>query len=254
MTVAARSMAWDVADDVYEVVPPAPPLRPFVENLWVHHVPAHSTDLRLLPDGRMNLIWTRTSGVMISGPQSRWFDRPVAAPTVAFGVRFWPGAAPTLLRVAAAELVDGRALLDDVDRTLADRIDRRLGEVEYDDQAFDVLNEELVRRLDLSRRVDPAVSEAVALLGEQRVAVAEVADRVYVSERQLQRRFVEHVGYGPKTLQRILRLQDVIDRLKEGTTIAAAAASAGYADQSHLFRESRRLAGLTPGALAEYRH
>ena len=254
MTVAVRSIASDVTNDVYEVVPPAPPLRPFVENLWVHHVPAAAGDVRLLPDGRMNLVWTSSSGVMVSGPQSRWFDRPVSAPTVAFGVRFWPGTAPTLLRVPARELVDGRALLEDVDRKLAGRIDRRLRDVDYDDEAFDVLNEELVRRLDLSRRVDPAVSEAVALLGHNHLGVADVADRVYVSERQLQRRFADHVGYGPKTLQRILRLQRVIDRLGEGAGFAQAAASAGYSDQSHLFRESRRLAGLTPGELVAYRH
>jgi transcriptional regulator GlxA family with amidase domain len=83
--------------------------------------------------------------------------------------------------------------------------------------------------------------------------VAEVADRVHVSERQLQRRFAERVGYGPKTFQRIARFQRALGRLgREGGGLARTAASAGYADQAHLARETRRLAGLSPGELVSW--
>jgi methylphosphotriester-DNA--protein-cysteine methyltransferase len=66
---------------------------------------------------------------------------------------------------------------------------------------------------------------------------------------------VEHVGYGPKTLQRILRLQSVVAQLQsrhQRVGLAAAAARAGYADQSHLTRESRQLTGLSPRQLARW--
>jgi AraC-like DNA-binding protein len=253
MSLAVRSIARDVSEDVYEVVAPAPPLRPFVENLWVHHVPARSDNLHLLPDGRMELVWTREMGVYVVGPQSRWFDRPVPSPMVAFGVRFWPGAAPGLLRVAAHEVVNGRLPLADVDPLLAARIDHRLDRARYDDEAFAVLDEELVRRLDLSPRPDAAVAEAVDLL-DGGASVAEVAERVYISERQLQRRFVDHVGYGPKTLQRILRFQRAVNAIADGWPVGRAAALAGYADEPHLFRESRRIAARTPSELGAYRH
>ena len=83
--------------------------------------------------------------------------------------------------------------------------------------------------------------------------MAEVADRVYVSERQLQRRFAERVGYGPKTFQRIARFQRAVRQLGlDGAGPASAAASAGYADQAHLTRESRRLAGLSPRELVSW--
>jgi AraC-like DNA-binding protein len=254
MSVAARALAFDVTEDRYEVVAPAPPLRPFVEALWVHHIPLGSDNLRLLPDGRMELVWSAGMGVVVIGPQSRWFDKPVPAPLVAFGVRFFPGAAPGLLRVPAGDLLDRRGPLEDIDPLLAARIDRRLERVRFDDEAFAVLNEELVRRLDLSPEPDPVVREAVELLGDSAITVADVADRVFVSERHLQRLFVERVGYGPKTLQRILRFQQVVTHLGAGARLAHAAASAGYADQSHLFRESRRLAGIPPRELVGWRH
>jgi AraC-like DNA-binding protein len=95
----------------------------------------------------------------------------------------------------------------------------------------------------------------VALLARRAATVAEVAQRVFLSERQLERRFADHVGYGPKTLQRILRLQHVVRQLESHGTagrLAEVAASAGYADQSHLSRETRRLTGLTPRQLVRW--
>jgi AraC-like DNA-binding protein len=254
MSFAARALAIDVTQDRYDFVAPAPPLRPFIESLWVHHIPLGSDNLRLLPDGKMELIWTAGIGVIVNGPQSHWFDRPVPAPLVAFGARFFPGAAPALLRVPAGELVDGRVLLEEIDPLLAVRLDRRLQRARFDDEAFAVFNEELVRRLDLSPPPDPVIRHAVELLGESSITVADVAERVFVSERQLQRRFAERVGYGPKTLQRILRFQNAVTQLSGGARIAQAAASAGYADQSHLFRESRRLAGIPPRDLIGWTH
>jgi transcriptional regulator GlxA family with amidase domain len=68
-----------------------------------------------------------------------------------------------------------------------------------------------------------------------------------MSERTLRRHFDESFGYGPKTLDRILRYQRFLRlvRSPQGST-AILAVEAGYSDQAHLVRESRRLAGLTP--------
>jgi transcriptional regulator GlxA family with amidase domain len=74
-----------------------------------------------------------------------------------------------------------------------------------------------------------------------------------ISERQLRRRFDLAVGYGPKTMQRILRFRRVIDHLAAGPAsadLADLASRTGYADQAHLTRETTRLAGLPPAALA----
>ncbi|HEV7175962.1 MAG TPA: helix-turn-helix domain-containing protein, partial [Solirubrobacteraceae bacterium] len=77
------------------------------------------------------------------------------------------------------------------------------------------------------------------------------------SERQLQRRFLAAVGYGPKMLQRVLRLRRFLATAKFDVALsglAAAAAGAGYADQAHLTRECRALTGLTPGQLVTDRN
>jgi AraC-like DNA-binding protein len=72
-----------------------------------------------------------------------------------------------------------------------------------------------------------------------------------MSERTLRRQCEDAFGYGPKTLDRILRFQRFL-KLVRGSDASAAslALEAGYADQAHLVRESRRLAGATPGEIA----
>jgi transcriptional regulator GlxA family with amidase domain len=70
-----------------------------------------------------------------------------------------------------------------------------------------------------------------------------------VSERQLRRRFLDAVGYGPKTLARVLRFQHFLQLGSGPGDLARLAFAAGYADQAHLTRECRRLAGRTPAEL-----
>ena len=81
------------------------------------------------------------------------------------------------------------------------------------------------------------------------------AARTFVSERALQRRFAQDVGYGPKLLQRVLRFQRFMRELAAPPVeLARAGLLAGYADQSHLSRETRRLAGLSPRQLTYWQH
>jgi AraC-like DNA-binding protein len=106
---------------------------------------------------------------------------------------------------------------------------------------------------------DPAASRAARLLCDPQARIEDVATEVGLSLRQLRRRCHAAAGYGPKTLQRVLRFRRLvawIDARPAGglpAGLAAVAAEAGYADQAHLTRECRQLAGLTPAALARQR-
>jgi AraC-like DNA-binding protein len=91
---------------------------------------------------------------------------------------------------------------------------------------------------------DPLVRAAVAALDRPRAHVAAVAAELGVSPRQLQRRIAAAVGYGPKTLARVLRFR----RLQALPTapLIELALEAGYADQAHMTAEVTRLAGVSP--------
>ncbi|MEL7422020.1 MAG: helix-turn-helix domain-containing protein, partial [Bacteroidota bacterium] len=65
--------------------------------------------------------------------------------------------------------------------------------------------------------------------------------------RRLQQRFKHEIGISPKTFQRTIRINQVIERLVAGPAkLTDLAYQAGYFDQSHFIRDFRHFTGLTP--------
>jgi AraC-like DNA-binding protein len=241
----------------YVEIATPPALRAFVECVWVHRIdgPVPEEGRRLLPSGRVELVWGGGLGVVVSGPQTRHSLALDLPRMYVYGARFRPGAAPYLLRTPASELVDRHVALDAIDPRLATRLDDRLGDARDPREALIVFGAELERRLQAVAPPPPALREAVRLLDDGTMTVAETAARTFVSERALQRRFAQDVGYGPKVLQRVLRFQRFMRELAAPRVeLARAGLVAGYADQSHLSRETRRLAGLSPRQLTHWQH
>jgi AraC-like DNA-binding protein len=247
----------DEPGDVYLELAPPPALARHVEHLWVHRFggPPPPEGRRLLPDGRINLVWLSQTGARIAGPAQTFLRPPPVDRLIAFGASFWPGAAPYLLRTDASTLVDAHTSLDDVDPRLARRIEARMEHAATPEAALRAFAAELARHLDAVDPPDPVVRAAVRILDRPAATVAAAAEATAVSERELQRRFVRDVGYAPKTLQRVLRFQRFMGHLEHHhAQLAGAAALAGYADQSHLSREARKLSGLSPKQLIGFRH
>jgi transcriptional regulator GlxA family with amidase domain len=97
----------------------------------------------------------------------------------------------------------------------------------------------------------PLVAAAGLLATEPGQTVASLADWLGWDTRRLHREFVAGCGYGPKTLQRILRVQRALRLAHAAATaprLADVAAVAGYADQAHMTRDFRALTGFTPVA------
>ncbi|NKZ05115.1 helix-turn-helix domain-containing protein [Actinomadura latina] len=154
---------------------------------------------------------------------------------VLVAVRFRPGTAPPVLGVPADAVRDGRVPLRELWGAEADRLAE-------DVAAAGDRRAALVAAV--RRRIgppDPLVPAVVA--GLARGSVRDVADDLGIGERQLRRRSAAAFGYGPKTLQRVLRFQRALALLRAGETRAGAAHAAGYADQAHFAHEVRDLAG-----------
>lgn len=193
----------------------------------------------ILPDGCMDLIWTGT-GLLVAGPDTRPMSASGTPEMVA--LRFDPGVAPLVLGCPAEELVDTRV---DLAQVRGGPEARRL--VEQVAGAGDPA-EELQRYAadGLDRRPPPRwLGPATTLLSSGR-PVAQVADQISASPRQLQRWSRHHYGYGAKSLQRILRVNSAMGRLRAGRPSADTAVDCGYADYAHMFRDFRSVTGLTP--------
>ncbi|WP_344491079.1 helix-turn-helix domain-containing protein, partial [Glycomyces endophyticus] len=94
---------------------------------------------------------------------------------------------------------------------------------------------------------DPvALAVAAALDAPRPPRLPVLARDLGCSERHLRRRVADAAGYGPKTLEQILRYRRAVDAAGERPVWARVAAEAGYADQAHLSREVRRWSGRPP--------
>src|SRR4051812_15831376 len=178
-------MAASRAPTYVEIAPP-PVLVAFVECLWVHRIdgPPPPEGRRLLPDGRVNMVWIADVGVRVAGAASRFLRPPPLGHMLAFGVRFHPGAAPSLLRTDACELAERHVFFDDVDARLARRIDARLGAAPDARATLVALADEQQRALADAPAPDPAVRHAVAVLDDPAATVADAAAGAHVSERE----------------------------------------------------------------------
>jgi AraC-like DNA-binding protein len=98
---------------------------------------------------------------------------------------------------------------------------------------------------------DGSLANAVARLVDEDpevLRVADVASRLGVSVRTVQRLASRYIGVPPSAMIRRRRLQEAAQRLREqpGTELAALAAELGYADQAHLANDFRTVLGFTP--------
>ena len=209
---------------------------------------------RPVPNGSAELLCAVGAMPQVVGPQSKPLEHTLAPGTTVVGLRFNPGAAPSVLGVPVSEVVDLSVGADELWGRSAVAVGEAVAAAASPWEAAAKLEEVVVARLADAADPDPIVMEAVRRLLPGRTRdVTSLPSELYLSESQLRRRLQETTGFAPKVLHRMLRFQGFL-ALAQGyehpsRELARLAADAGYADQSHLTRESARLAGLSPQTL-----
>ena len=206
-------------------------------------------DGTVLPDACVDLVHIEGRGTFVAGPDTGPTfgpDDPAVGPIA--GVRLRPGHAAAALGVPAHELRDRRVWLDELWGGEGGELSRRIDDAPTTAARQALLAEAVARH---AAPADPIALGAVALLAQDPGRrIAEIAGELAVSERHLLRRVRTAVGYGPKTLGRILRFQRLLALAEAGAdSLATLALAAGYTDQPHMTGEVGRLAGAPPTAV-----
>jgi AraC-like DNA-binding protein len=241
--------------------PPLPAFRAYVEwrparelashacCVWTHAAGPSGHVQRVLPDGCTDIVWMGAERLVVAGPATSHVFADIPAHATIVGVRFGPGAAGAALGLPARELRDRNLDLAELWGATASELAERLAAAPAD-LRLALLAGAVAQRLRDAAPPDTLIARAARSLGAGR-SVIEAAREVGLGERHLRRRFHDAVGYGPKRLQRILRLHGFLHAAEagEGVDLARVAVEAGYFDQPHLTRECGELSGLSPGAL-----
>ncbi|ALG11723.1 AraC-like DNA-binding protein [Kibdelosporangium phytohabitans] len=193
---------------------------------------------RVVPDGCMDILWNGTD-LVVAGPDTAAFMTQSNGTGV--GVRFQPGVAPGLLGVSAHAIRNTRVPLAEF--WPHDRVARLLDEMHNGNPGQALL-----------RSVGSTEPDKFATLVTQLVTTHDVrhlADTMGITERHLHRKCLARFGYGPKTLQRITRFSAAMDLVYAGKPFTEVAHACGYADQAHLSRDVKALAGTTLTTLVQ---
>ncbi|QUQ64432.1 AraC family transcriptional regulator [Kutzneria sp. CA-103260] len=233
---------------MYREFVPARAVAAAVACTW-HGSAGWSRNLRILPDGCADLVWEDTELTLVTtgGEPVRWL-LPAAGRST--GLRLRCGGAGSVLGVPMSELPTGRIPLTTLWGDTARRAEEMLASSTSQRRVLEML---IAERLAAGFEPERSAYAAVRGLGVTAASVENVADDLGISERGLRRRVRDEVGCGPKQLHRVLRFNRFVRRIPAlaagRTSLAAVAADLGYADQSHLGRECRRLGGSSPAAM-----
>ncbi len=241
------------------------PLRVFVASAHGYAVPANPTGLhRGLPSRHLTLVVELASPLVVDG-----LDEPVRAHGVVAGLHLCVARidaslpqeglqyaltppAGRALGVSAGALhgraVDLRDVVGDCGDDLVDALLRAPGWQER----FALVDAALLARLRAvgSRPlVTPEVAEAWRLVfaGDGRSRVGELADHVGWGRRHLSERFRLVTGLTPQQARVVARFEAARRLLLSPARppLADVAGACGHADQAHLARDFKRLAGCT---------
>ena len=214
-------------------------------------------DEPIFPDGRVEIVvhlGARPRGlgqvhtqpeVMVVGQMTTALRLQPTAGVHAVGIRFSPAGARKWLGVPVDECTNRIEGFDQIDSrasaAIRDAIHRQ-GTLKPSVPALEsALRQSRQARWSAPRAVDHVVQVGLARRG--RVRVETLAASAGLGVRQLERRFLEAVGLSPKRFLTTLRFQHALQLLRDGQPPADIADVCGFADQAHLAREFRSVAG-----------
>ncbi|MDB4976804.1 MAG: DNA-binding protein [Myxococcaceae bacterium] len=237
---------------MYREYAPIRELEARVVCVW-HSQRTGGSPVHVVPDGCLDILWDGAR-LRVAGPDTQPVLESSGPRTDTVGLRFRAGTASSVLLTPASALCDQRVDLQALWGVDVHPLHDALSATAMP-QAMAVLQRAVwARRASfqpLDRLVCRLIDRLAAPCARPELRTATLARELGVSERQLHRRTTVAVGYGPKLLARILRMQRVRTALEQQPErpLAALALALGFVDQAHLGHDARQLFGKTVGAL-----
>lgn len=251
---------------------PIAPLVPHVEMLWASERGAlpHSREFNL-PTGRVDIVIPLLDGQRISryrgsddrlgehfdagvvhGAHDQACQRDTTGASCVVGVHFKPGGAAAFFGGALPALRNQTVPLEALWGPSAQALRAELQDTPGMHARLLRLEAYLMARLSLAPPEDRLVAQAVHAMAQDpsTVNIEPLRRTSGLGPTRFIARFEQQVGLTPKRYGRVLRFHALLSRLALAPSAdwALTAVEAGYADQSHLIHEFKRIAGITPTA------
>ncbi len=252
MTEDGRGILYPTRLPSFHREPAPAELDGLIRWFWIPRwklVPGRSSRQELLPFPASNLV-VQPEGVSLAGPTTGASHRDLRGSGWAVGALLRPAGLASLAaephRIRNAEIpFDAPDLHHAVVAAMAnpdETAGRERAAAAYAGWAIEHLtpvdeNGALANAMEDLIATDPGI-----------VGVEQLARRLGLSARSVQRLARRYIGLPPLAVIRRYRLQEAAQRLRDdpSVTIAQVAADLGYADHAHLTTDFRTVLGLTP--------
>ena len=254
----------------FSPVIPHPLLSPYIAKMWMFEssgrLPAMDRKL-IVPNANFKLAFTCRNGLVARVGDKTFIQRENEltftglidsavmldpqedAQTDTIVIEFNPLGAYRLFHLSYAEVKNQIVEMADLIGNSAEELQSQLAEASALDLKLQLLQNFLIKRLEKAAP-DPIYDYCINRIFDSKglISVAQLEKKTGYSSRWLHRKFLEHLGTGPKNLSEIVRFKqfyqvystDVkLQNLKEYIYHY-------YYDQSHFLRAFKRFTGFTP--------
>jgi AraC-like DNA-binding protein len=235
-------------------------LQEFIECYWC----LQSTDTNapfhtVYPDGCMDIIFNfgdplirkdqsiteqNTASSFLVGNMLKPIQSRSLGCTNLLGIRFKPGGMSRFFPIPLHHFTDRSIPLYDV----PEMFQRDLAE-----QLYSLNTTKRIQHLDKFFQVKASVSNepwqrCLRQIVHTQASISTIAQQAGISQKQLQRKFLQNVGVSPKQLSQVLRFRALQQQLKNNPheSLMSLAWNGGFTDHAHLTKAFKTFAGITP--------
>jgi AraC-like DNA-binding protein len=255
-------------NNVIKEYKPSPELSPYVEFFWTGIFNINSVDnyvQRVVPNGYVELIihlsddhcellqrnaFSPSPDYTLIGLFTEPYDVHFRKSVSVFGIRLKPEGVYHVFGMPASEIHKDFADMEIIAGKHFRKYCLKLREQNQLTQMI-FLTEEYLRRNVSNNKLNLYYLNHAAEMIRMRkgkISINDLAGKVYISSRQLEREFRQKIGLSPKSYMRIARLNEVNRRINSGNRIDLThlSHSIGYSDQAHFIRDFKCFTGESP--------
>ena len=241
---------------------PPPDLAPYVMDFWQYEVQPEFDyiPVQVFPSGcvvlRFNLRPDHVESVLYGPSLNNDMRGLFYHDWAIFGVALHPHTAYHLLGLSVHELRDLRILLECFWPARVSRLAEQLWATRTFGARVGLISGFLreVLRTDVSPHADFLnVFRDIVAQAPHAEDIGRIMRRHGACSRTVRRRFAKYLGLGPKQVDRLVRVQNVMRALcgQPGLCLADVAQAHGFSDQAHLSREFRVLTDYSPARFSD---
>lgn len=137
----------------------------------------------------------------------------------------------------------------------AEVLNKQLLSAKSNNEYITLFEDFLVQMLELHHSRDIVVEECLEYIHSNinRVSVKDLIEKIHLSERQFEKRFVQTVGISPQFFIRVKRFNEAMRLIDSGQyeRLSDVAYALHYFDQSHFIRDIKAFSGITPKSISQ---